>query len=129
MAKFGEGAGGTFTLVDTAKFDPTKTTLKEYLELYIEESTAKGKTTVAESYSKLFGLNGAKVGTKADVFAKYLDRPMIHMFLDGQDDDPVIFVDKNGEIINVDPDDAASVKHGQTYKAVSYTHLTLPTKA
>ena len=116
MAKFGEGAGGTFTLVDTAKFDPTKTTLRDYLKLYIEKSAAKGKTTVEESYSKLFGLNGAKVGTKADVFAKYLDRPMIHMFLDGQDDDPVIFVDKNGEIINVDPDDAASVKHGQTYK-------------
>ena len=116
MAKFGEGAGGTFTLVDTAKFDPTKTTLKEYLELYIEESAAKGKTTVAESYSKLFGLNGAKAGTKANVFAKYLDRPMIHMFLDGQDDDPVIFEDKDGNIVNVDPDDAASVKHNGTYK-------------
>ena len=38
MAKFGEGAGGTFTLVDTAKFDPTKTTLRDYLKLYIEES-------------------------------------------------------------------------------------------
>ena len=116
MAEFGEGAGGTFTLVDTAKFDPAKTTLRDYLKLYIEESAAKGKTTVAESYSKLFGLNKTKVGTKADVFAKYLDRPMIHMFLDGQDDDPVIFEDKDGNIVNIDPDDAASVKHGGTYK-------------
>ena len=116
MGTFGEGAGGTFTLVDTAKFDPTKTTLKEYLELYIEESAAKGKTTVAESYSKLFGLNGAKAGTKADVFAKYLDRPMIHMFVDGQDDDPVIFINHNGGIVDVDPNDVVSVKHGSTYK-------------
>ena len=116
MAKFGEGAGGTFALVDTAKFDPTKTTLRDYLKLYIEESAAKGKTTVEESYSKLFGLNGAKVGTKADVFAKYLDRPMIHMFVDGQDDDPVIFINHNGNIVDVDPDDVASVKHGSTYK-------------
>ena len=34
MAKFGEGAGGTFTLVDTAKFDPTKTTLSAVIEKF-----------------------------------------------------------------------------------------------
>ena len=111
MAEFGEGAGGTFTLVDTAKFDPAKTTLREYLELYLEESGV-GR----EPYNTTFGLDkNAKAGTKAHVFAKYLDRPMIHLFIDGQDDE-VFFEDKNGNVVDIDPADIDSVKHGNTYK-------------
>ena len=55
MAEFGEGAGGKFTLIDTAKFDPAKTTLREYLELYLKESGV-GK----EPFDTMFGLKVCK---------------------------------------------------------------------
>ena len=69
------GGGGKFTIIKK-KFDPTKTTLKEVVEMYIQES---GKGFNAEGYRSKFTSQGSP-------YKDFLDKPVME-FLESSFDD------------------------------------------
>ena len=84
------GGGGKFTIIKQ-KFDPTKTTLKEVVEMYIAESE---KGFNAESYR-------SKFTSKGSPFKDFLDKPVM-VFLESSLEDeanPLLkYYDKNKSV-------------------------------